>query len=72
MNEQVKKSKMNKQTNDKKAAVNQNELIKMLLSNLVVWWRNKSSIPKKRKGTYVNFVLGIIIVTIDYCYNLLK
>ena len=27
MNEQVKKSKMNKQTNDKKAAVNQNELI---------------------------------------------
>ena len=36
MNEQVKKSKMNKQANDKKAAVNQNELIKMLLSNLMV------------------------------------
>ena len=47
MNEQVKKSKMNKQTNDKKAAVNQNELTKMLISNLMVWWRNKSSIPKK-------------------------
>ena len=36
MNEQVKKSKINKQTNDKKAAVNQNELTKMLISNLMV------------------------------------